>query len=1291
MQKLTDKPMGQFMQGWWHRNDEITDMSAFEKRLLFHAGTKAYLQNNTAERNVAEFSAELLYKQGGRVAGGFFGGLAGGAVANGPGVIVGGAIGQELGHKWGEYRYDAEVKPLIQKYFPGKEELAKREYLTVLQDSAQLPDKIWYDRSLSTEQKIERLNAVSERYSAVSAEFKTVDPVIAKAVDDTVEAINHRIVKLYEALPPAAAGMPARQPAGSSPRVNPPNHSAPKNKRPAPADTAQSAEKRIDRKQLLQENQKFLDLYGMQSHKLSDDQNLQLYTQLRNYQIKQANLGRQKLANYEGITDFFSAVSMMGGDLTKIGTIGKSLASIHKNFSLLTGGIPGMAIPQGLAALSPISAIIMGGLSIIGLFRHKKRNDNPLVPLMAQVRELAQQLNGLRQEMREHFQQVYRNQQKTIETIIDGVCHLHDWIDRRVEDGIEPVMYSLDNVSTDLNHIFHILTSQNQAISLREFETVIFKTQRTLSRDSGLTPQDVQQQLVQFAWLLELWLEEHACADIYNGKTYLSRVDSAQTEVRLANHTFSQTLFQGYKEQYLHGLIGYLAEKAFSFQGGELFRGIDRNKLINPLIWSNALETYLSIREDFIAGQQEYDKNLTKLTSLRTNAENTLAFIASIRKSVKLFELLFDEYAQVLNEGNDVLCQTLWHNSLEHIYKDIKKSVDAIQFAADEAVFTTYSHSSFPKVKLIYQALITRLENRRREIMQTISGRQEWLEQLLEDKDGSIAALSTMLSAAPPVEEQSKTITSIKNELKTPLMTFAQPNKQVTENYSIPLCIQHLLAELNIPPIILLAERLGIAQFDIKYEYHYYQRAHFHGHRQPNDQYIYSIKVDLRFHNERVTLYEFDCVGSLLDHEDTKHIPALLNEIHAFWYPNYNMHYGDGRYKPNGCGIATTGIMHATAIIGPFLGAKTKFLAKDKIKQIQPTNLQKLCQQIHDKIVVQISAIRQEGAMRLSRPNTDWTALQKVLDKGQATYHFLQAYLQLAGFDGELLQAVNQLDRQHLATYIKAHLHHMTEEQLAAIEYVDIRKLLPQLKERVLSIVQAAETNEKHDYFNSKIENVIKIWLDRLELFVSSQRSAITLIDGPLLLANTESAPEVVAGDQLLESRKAGENPKKRAHEPEVSGTSAKRNAPPSASEDATIQPATDNDEQRRSASNLLLSFGSPLESEQTRKLRALTNRIITPIEQKLSFTLNESERQLLVSNLINELANPKYAQLLTQPATAGAEQEFIQAITTGVSNKIATKEQLSSQVIMQVIEEIITKQNSEPSKTKSSGFCAVM
>lgn len=131
---------------------------------------------------------------------------------------------------------------------------------------------------------------------------------------------------------------------------------------------------------------------------------------------------RQTQANYQGVAETFGFIGALGNqlknkDLQRIGIIGGACVKIAQSVTALQG-----LGTFSLAALNPMMAIGMAGLSILGAFAKQGPDPNKLI--LEAIRGLSEQVHTLRREMHERFDHLEQMLGKIMTKIIEGFCQL---------------------------------------------------------------------------------------------------------------------------------------------------------------------------------------------------------------------------------------------------------------------------------------------------------------------------------------------------------------------------------------------------------------------------------------------------------------------------------------------------------------------------------------------------------------------------------------------------------------------------------------------------------------------------------------------------------------------------------------------------------------------------------------------------------------------------------------------------------------------------------------------------
>jgi hypothetical protein len=111
------------------------------------------------------------------------------------------------------------------------------------------------------------------------------------------------------------------------------------------------------------------------------------------------------VGRYQAVGSAFRALGSMGNPhWARVGAMGEAATEIALQVALLQGCVPGIAAPTGLALLGPYAAIAMAAASLFMALKQKRRAGQD--PVAAQLQQLAQNVERLRQQMHTRFDQL---------------------------------------------------------------------------------------------------------------------------------------------------------------------------------------------------------------------------------------------------------------------------------------------------------------------------------------------------------------------------------------------------------------------------------------------------------------------------------------------------------------------------------------------------------------------------------------------------------------------------------------------------------------------------------------------------------------------------------------------------------------------------------------------------------------------------------------------------------------------------------------------------------------------
>lgn len=818
---------------------------------------------------------------------------------------------------------------------------------------------------------------------------------------------------------------------------------------------------------------------------------------LSEHQVKAAHLfhqqqlqaGQQMQLVFQGMHDFAGVFGALGDTfgipvLKDVQVGAQSVIAIVKNGMLLAGAIPGFAAPVGLAALTPVSAIVMGGLTLFKLFRSRRNAGSPLQAIAGQLMQLSEQIRQLHFMMQENFTQVFANQRQILDAIVFGVEHLAKLIDRRIDDVIAPVMYTLSGIDNRLIATYSILFQQSLAISLHDLEEAVQFSERIIEENPSFN-QDLFLRFFEMANKFELWLIRRACEPIYTGRIGLEAgVDALEMMPAQI----------GEDSQYYFGLLGYLAARVQVLLGDDEFpEEIDTSMIMNPEIWMSTLNAYLNVRDYLSSKQGPIDVDQTALRSILMVAQNTHRFLTFLQQSTLLYEGLFERYRNCIEEVRSVVGDVVAQSALEDVMEHLQDQNQQALFAIDVEKFAIISPAKQAEIAPVYDQYKVLLDTQRQVAAEFITDRLHWVGKLINDRASFEAAVTALTDETVP---ETLVSAAIAERFDAPLNCFAVIGKATITGYTIPFFVRPLLAQIDIPPLYYLAESMGVLHFDLTYEWHSNPSARTAGMRMANDEYRYSVTVVAVTQTAREVICTFDCTGSLLDHDDTRPIADLHASIHSYWYFHYNIHYGDGRYAADSVGYAMSPIMYAVAVIAPFMGTPPVLLADTVVLN----DSAEFRAGIQEAMLQRIDAVNNEASLRLrGLPNQDWVQLQPVVERARNVASFLRVCMQAAGFSRELIDQLPLLNEGELDNQIVMQLLPVeVQQQLILLDNaggIELqRDLLVILDELNISVGHVLAGTG--DAFTSDIEENLQFWINIL--------TSLLLMPDNLLLTNDD-------------------------------------------------------------------------------------------------------------------------------------------------------------------------------------------
>lgn len=328
------------------------------------------------------------------------------------------------------------------------------------------------------------------------------------------------------------------------------------------------------------------------------------------------------LGNFQGANDAFSAFAEIGGQinsktLVQIGTLGNAGTKIAYNCALLTGGIPGLVAPTGLALLTPVTAIAVAAFSLFNsLFGKRKKSDG----LSEALQTLSRQVVNLHNEMRTSFQYLDQRLEVISQIMASGFSNLASLIEFRFSNFSESANKRLDCLQSDLDRFVQQHQLAAEALFLQKFYEICRELADPAIVDLGT--KKIQKRLFD----LKGWIVSYCQSKILNGYNLLYGH-------RIANSaSWIDKILQIHADENFENLLGYLAGLVVE---GNLTNtnefDFNPEKMPNIAVWRHGVSQYLSAILSYNSLLTESPK--TALLEIAESAENGVKFITHLQKN----------------------------------------------------------------------------------------------------------------------------------------------------------------------------------------------------------------------------------------------------------------------------------------------------------------------------------------------------------------------------------------------------------------------------------------------------------------------------------------------------------------------------------------------------------------------------------------------------------------------------------------------------------------------------------
>lgn len=410
---------------------------------------------------------------------------------------------------------------------------------------------------------------------------------------------------------------------------------------------------------MLSDTAEFLKRYGLSIDKLKASVKNELGALIGEYkQPNKADLFKDEREKFEqrlkGARNTFSRITKLGQDnkipeLITIGAIGDQGTNIVEEIAKLTGKVPGLAAPTGIAMLFPMANIAVAAVSIFCLLKPNKNKDNAPDPIQVKLAQISRQIESLRTEMHARFDQVDKQLKEILEKTLIGFQHLEAII-KADNASIKIALTTMfQYLAADINVLQELTEKGLIDIRLDPFKNLISDTE-SLVDGNWKDLKDAKDQLVKTVEQLEKhWLLRSVNEEMLNGGRHYNADQTVNYRrvANIANYVLNKDI---------NAILGYLARFAKHNVGID----IPTIDLPNVELLSQGVKLSLAARTrlkqyhhyDFdkhpAEGKGEQEFYSPHLQDIKNSVKNAVQFIEILGRSPKI---LFDKLFAIYTDG----------------------------------------------------------------------------------------------------------------------------------------------------------------------------------------------------------------------------------------------------------------------------------------------------------------------------------------------------------------------------------------------------------------------------------------------------------------------------------------------------------------------------------------------------------------------------------------------------------------------------------------------------------------
>lgn len=384
----------------------------------------------------------------------------------------------------------------------------------------------------------------------------------------------------------------------------------------------------------------------------------QIYLHYGNYKSEQERVQKLKdkeaqfTQGYQNTKQFFGEIEKIGmknGDieLSKMGSIVGSIASITWNALLATGGIPGVAAPIGFGGMFlPVAGIAAAGFSILTTLLCDD-NDS----LNDKFITIANMITELRKILLEFIQQSTGLQKTILTKLLLGLDHLEKVLRSDNKQMKASIVESCKKLTNEINFLRRLSTQGFAEVRLDRFQelTNLLESYRKGNLVQHYEAKEVARTLEK---LETNWLLGNLSSNMFNSGWYYELNEKSPKEAfqQIANMTEDVL---NHDVEFILGFLGKFAKKTLEIASVP-------DELPHLELFRQGVKQSLAARSFLIEQRETFDAKGEQLQKIKRIATNTIQFVDTLEQSRGvLFEKLLKMYTDGLKALEDEAIKSL--------------------------------------------------------------------------------------------------------------------------------------------------------------------------------------------------------------------------------------------------------------------------------------------------------------------------------------------------------------------------------------------------------------------------------------------------------------------------------------------------------------------------------------------------------------------------------------------------------------------------------------------------------